>query len=112
MGGGEGPGHEATPVVTDEDEFFAGGEMNSKRANVLDQNVEAILSDLRGLVGEIEPAHVQRDGMVIAAERGQLILPGIPKLREAVQKQDERACSGGDIVQANAVHLCVVVRSH
>src|SRR5690348_15684098 len=106
MGRGEGPGYEATPVVTDEDEFPAWGEMSGKSADVFNQNIEAILSDLSGLVGEIKAAHVGRDGMVIAAELSQLILPGVPKLRKPVQKQDERACSGGDVVQANAVHLC------
>lgn len=101
----EGPGHEAAPVMAYEDELLAAREMIREGANVFDQDVEPILTHIVGLIGKIEAAHIEPDGMVVFAKLGELVPPRVPEFREAVQKQDEWAFSRTDIVQSNTVCL-------
>jgi hypothetical protein len=46
---------------------------------------------------------------MIASEVDKLPLPLVPELREAVEEYDERTFARADVVELNAIYLCVMI---
>ena len=92
VGGRRRPGHDAAPVVADEDHaFVAQGAHRPRR--VAHKAVQPVGGEARGLVGQVVAAHVRRRGAPARPEflrdEAQLAPPRIPELREPVEKQHE-----------------------
>jgi len=59
------------------------------------QLVYLIVLNSRRLVTEVVAAHVGRDDVEALAQRVQLLLPGIPKLRKTMQQDHELVTAAG-----------------
>jgi len=67
------------------------------------------LVDFSGFAGEVIAAHVGGDDEVIFGELGKLRVPGVREFGEAMEKDHERASASFDVVQSDAVYVCVAV---
>ena len=104
---GGGPGDEpAEPVADDRRAGLAeradhAGDVGGQRGRVV---------ALRRLVAPAVPAQVHRDGSIAGlGQHGDLVAPGPPELREAVEQQDERPRASLDDVEPRAVRRDVTV---
>jgi hypothetical protein len=78
--------------------------------DVLHEEACAVGGDALGLAREVVAAHVRGDDAIAClSERGDLLAPRVPELREAVEEDDQRACAGLDVVEADAGELGVAV---
>src|SRR5262249_54809357 len=61
---------------------------------------------------QVIAAQVRRDDMIVLAKLGKLLLPGIAKLWEAMQKQHQLALAPRQAVQANVMHINKLMGQH
>ncbi len=99
----ERPGNDPAPVVTDQHERAAAVELLGEGPDVLDQGRDPIALERGRSLGQIVAAEIGRHGQVVAAELLELILPGIPELREAVQHEDQLARPAPGQIEPKAV---------
>ncbi len=82
-----------------------------QRGDVTDQVQQGVRVDRLGLLAAGVAALVDGDHAVAGlGERGELVPPGVPALREAVQQQDQWPLPLFGDVQPDSVHLDLTVR--
>jgi hypothetical protein len=97
------PGESSTPVVTDKNRplFTEYVQHADQVANEMEKRIDF---DIIGLVGLAISAQVGGDDAVAGlAQRGELVPPGIPQLREAVAEEHEGASPLLGDVHAQAI---------
>ena len=108
MGGGHRPGEQAADVGAD-DHRVGLAERRDQRGDVGGQVRRVVAA--RRFVARAVAAQVDGDGVVAGVGQvDQLLVPGPPELREAVQQQHERTGAGLGDVQRDAVGLDGAVR--
>jgi hypothetical protein len=105
------PGHGAAPVMRHQDAARV-TQMGDELAQVLDHQRRAVGLDRLRLVGAVEAAQVGGHHVVIAGKFLELGVPGVAELGEAVHEQHQRPLARAEVVQADAVDLCVLVLHH
>ncbi len=87
------PGEDAAPVVADKNRLLFTEHVEHAH-QVSDEVQQRIRFDSIGLVGLAVSSQVEGDDVVASfGQRGELVPPGIPKLREAVAEKHEGAGS-------------------
>ncbi len=99
------PGHRRAPVVPDDERPLL-AQRADQPDHVPHQVQDAVVGHVLGVVAAAVPALVRRDHPEAGlGQRPELVPPGVPGLREAVQQQHERALALLRDVQLNAVHV-------
>jgi hypothetical protein len=111
---GRVPREGAAPVVPDDVRagfLLALAKPCNEARKIVEERLDAVRSDARGLVREVVAAQVGRHGAEARSrERGDLVTPRVPELGEAVEEDDERSLTLFDPVEPDPVHAALAVR--
>jgi len=102
---GKGRRNDASPVVRDDKRLLAAAaKLEDDLAHILIERLGGVALDVLRLVRVVVAAHVERDDVVLRVERGDLGVPHVPELGEAVDEQEQRVGRTAtlDVVQLDA----------
>lgn len=106
------PGDRRAPVVPDDIGLLLAQGLDQPHY-VTDQMQDGVRPDVVGMVAESVSALVGGDDTEArVGQRAELVLPGMPGLREAVQEHHQRAVALLGDMQADAVHVNHAVLNH
>jgi hypothetical protein len=105
----DGPGDASAPVVTDQ-ECGLGTERSDQAADVVGEQVDAVVLEVFWLRGQVDAARVGGDDpKTRPRERRNLSPPTEPELREAVQQNDQRPVTSLDVMQGLIADLGITL---
>ena len=105
----ERPGGGSAPVVADHQRGL-GTALLDETADVIGQVGGAVGVDAVRLGRQVVPPQVGRDDPEARCrERRDLQSPAVPELREAVQQNDQRTCTGLDVMQVHIADFRVTL---
>src|SRR5215813_1189421 len=104
---GKRPSQRRAPIMSNYDCLLF-TEVGNQPHNILNQGFNAIVLNLVGLVAEVISAQVRSDRVILCSDDRELVPPGIPELRKAVQ-QDYELVSRATlrVMKTNAIELRV-----
>src|SRR5205085_11643341 len=105
----DGPSYRRAPVVPDH-RRLARAEVTYESGHVVNETADAVVLYTLRLVAQIVSAHVRRDDAEALGEGRQLMTPGVPALRKAVEQYDKPfAAPAFGVVQTHVADLRVAV---
>ena len=106
MNEGRGPGNGCAPVVADDHRRLVRAQGGDQASHISGQMFETIGLDLVGLVRAAVTANVDRAGREAGGRNGaHLMAPRVPRLRKAVDHDNQRALTLKGDPQCDLAHL-------
>src|SRR5215469_7738112 len=100
------PGDGPTPVVTDNDSFVS-SKMANESLNVSYQVAHRVVLTSLRFIAQIVATQIERNDLETGSKRDHLVAPGIPKVGEAMDQDDQRSLAYTGVVDGYSVIVCI-----